>query len=151
MSAHISDLALHTLIIPFEAPGGPALLAYQDPGGVWTIGYGHTGLDVVPGRAITAQEAEILLAGDLVWFERGVENQLARPVPPCQFDALVSLAYDVGLHGFATVLEAVNTGHTFRAACAFWAYIHDQQGTILPGLVRRRVAEAVWFSGGTPT
>ena len=45
---HISKVGLD-LIKKFE---GCRLTAYADVAGVWTIGYGHTGKDVVPGLTI---------------------------------------------------------------------------------------------------
>jgi lysozyme len=154
--ARMSPAARQHLLIAFEAPDGPALHAYQDPGGVWTIGYGHTGLatgaPISAETAITMDQALALLDADLAAFEEGVENALSRPASPWQFDAMVDLAYNAGLAAFtgSAVLRAFNAGRLFEAACAFWEYIHDAQGAILPGLVRRRVAEAVWFAGGMP-
>ena len=46
------------LIESFE---GCVLKAYKRPGGVWTIGYGHTGSDVKPDMVITHKEADELL------------------------------------------------------------------------------------------
>ena len=44
---------------------GLRLEAYQDCAGIWTVGYGHTGRDVIPGRRVSEFEAEVLLRGAL--------------------------------------------------------------------------------------
>ena len=49
------------LIRVFE---GIRLTAYQDSGGVWTVGFGHTGPEVVQGYTVTADQAAELLAKD---------------------------------------------------------------------------------------
>lgn len=56
-----SDTGL-TLTKQFE---GLRLRAYQDCAGIWTVGYGHTGRDVMAGRGVTELEAEALLRADL--------------------------------------------------------------------------------------
>ena len=72
---------------------GLRLNAYQDAGGVWTIGYGHTG-GVQPGDVITREEADALFWADVEKFVRGV-NRLKQGtrLTQNQFDALVSFAY----------------------------------------------------------
>src|SRR6185312_5241795 len=44
---------------------GLQLSAYPDQGGVWTVGYGHTGPDVHAGLTITRQQADMFLHADL--------------------------------------------------------------------------------------
>lgn len=141
------------LIKAFE---GLRLAAYRCPAGVWTIGYGHTGPDVKPGRRITAAEAEALLRGDLDRFESSVERALNGVVTTeNQFAALVSLAYNIGLGGFgrSTVLRLHRTGKFTLAANAFLLWV-KAGGRSLPGLVRRRTAERALYlkpdEGRTP-
>ena len=59
---HISEKGL-ALIKEFE---GLELKAYKCPAGVLTIGYGHTGPDVIPEMEITQANADDLLKGDLL-------------------------------------------------------------------------------------
>ena len=69
------------LIKRFE---GCRLKAYPDPGSrgaPWTIGYGHTGAEVVPGLVITQAQAEAWLRADLAHSQRGTPCQLS-PVQP---------------------------------------------------------------------
>ena len=85
---------------------GCRLKAYKDSVGVWTIGYGHTsgaGLPhVTHGMSITQAQAAHIFADDVAEFEDGVTMLLAdKPIEPHQFDAFVSLAYNIGLGAFA--------------------------------------------------
>ena len=45
---------------------GLRLVAYKCPAGVWTIGYGHTGAEVLEGMAIDEDIAEKYLESDIV-------------------------------------------------------------------------------------
>jgi lysozyme len=85
---------------------GCKLKAYQDSVGVWTIGVGHTSAAGPPkvrsGDQITQAQAEIIFADDVAEFEDGVTMLLAgAPIAPHQFDAYVSLAFNIGLGAFA--------------------------------------------------
>ena len=128
------------LIKAFE---GLALKAYTCPAGVLTIGYGHTGPDVYPGLRITADQAGELLRKDLAKFERGVMIYLdGAPTTQAQFDAMVSLDFNIGLGGFmrSSVLRHHKAGNRLRAAASFLMWVKGG-GKTLPGLVRRRNAE----------
>lgn len=137
------------LIKRFE---GLRLVAYVCPGGVPTIGYGHTrtvtAADVAAGRQISEIEADRLLAEDLAAFEAGVLRLCTRAPTQAQFDALVSLAYNIGLSalGRSTLLRLHNSGDHLRAAAQFleWDNARGADGQLrqLRGLTRRRRAEA---------
>lgn len=128
---------------------GLSLVAYRCPAGVWTIGYGHTGPDVMSAQHITADRAEELLRGDLDRFEAGVERALeGAATTDNQFAAMVSLAFNIGLgdvkrgiSGFllSTVLRQHRAGNPLRAGAAFLMWVKGG-GRTLPGLVRRRAA-----------
>lgn len=121
---------------------GLRLTAYRDPVGILTIGYGSTGPHVTEGLTITEAEAEALLRDDLSRFEAGVDK-LAPSANENQFSAMVSLAFNIGLAGFerSTVLKRHRLGNHLGASRAF-ALWNKAGGRILPGLVRRREAEA---------
>jgi lysozyme len=123
---------------------GLRLKAYRCPAGVWTIGYGTT-IGVEPDMEITEQQAEGFLRADLARFEAGVEN-LIGAASDNQFSACVSLAYNIGLSAFAgsTVLKRHKLGNKLGASRAFGMWIRGG-GKILPGLVRRREAEAALY------
>ncbi len=129
---------------------GCRLAAYRCPSGVPTIGYGHTGADVYLGLTISQERAEKLFDADIARFARHVEKLLSGiSLTGNQFDALVSLAYNIGAGAFelSTLLSKVRrdpNDHTIRAEFAKW--VHGG-GKVLPGLVKRRTAEANHYFG----
>jgi lysozyme len=127
---------------------GLRLEAYQDSAGVWTIGFGHAGTGVHAGQRITEQEAEALLRADLAEAIECVRRALTVTLTQGQFDALVDLCFNVGRGNFlgSSLLRYVNAGETERAAQQFGRWVHAG-GHVIPGLVRRRAAEAALFAG----
>lgn len=81
--------------------------AYKDVAGVWTIGYGHTG-GVKCGDVITEKKGEQYLREDVRTAENAVNVQRL-PLNQCQFDALVSFVFNVGIGAFerSTLLRIV--------------------------------------------
>ena len=134
------------LIKSFE---GFRLTAYKDGGGVWTIGWGHTGSDVTPGRSITQERADFLFDADIIEFEEGVNSLVKVPLTQNQFDALVSFAYNCGGDALenSTLLRLLNEGEYVRAAAQLPRWNKDN-GVVVKGLVRRRAAERQLFEGG---
>ena len=132
------------LIIEFE---GLRLKAYQCPGGVWTIGYGHTA-GVKPRMVISEAQAEEDLKADLIAFERYL-NGLGLALNQNQFDALISFIYNVGIGNFSssTLLRKVRVNpqeNSIMDEFLRWVY---SKGRVLPGLQRRRLAEMkLYFS-----
>lgn len=137
-------------VLKIKQREGLRLDAYPDPasgGDPWTIGHGSTH-GVTPGMKITAELADQMLRDDLVRFE-GVANRiLTVPVTQAQFDAIVSLAYNIGPAAIAnsTVVRCLNAGNTMDAADAFLLW-KKAAGKINPGLLRRRKAERSQFLG----
>lgn len=126
---------------------GLRLRAYRCPAGKWTVGYGDTGPDVGPGLVITEEEAEERLERRLAEeFEPGVEQLLAVEVTCNQFSALVAFAYNIGLQALAesTLLRKLNAGDAEGAAAEFGRWTKSG-GRVLPGLIKRRQAEAELF------
>jgi lysozyme len=127
--------------------------AYPDATGIWTIGYGHTSAAGSPivhqGMVITREEGESILAKDIDIFVRGLRPLLKRDLTDRQFSALISFAYNVGLGNVArsSVLTAINAGD-FEAVPRRLALWVKAGGKTLPGLVRRRAAEAAMFADG---
>ena len=123
---------------------GCRLVAYLDVVGVWTVGFGDTGPDVVKGLRITQDEADRRLADRLAReFEPGVEKALGQaPVRQNQFDAMVSLAYNVGVGTFSrsSIVRHHIAGDYDAAADAFLLY-RMAGGKVYDGLVRRRIEE----------
>lgn len=122
------------------------LKAYVCPAGVLTIGYGHTG-DVEPGHEISSHQADVILALDLERFEEGVSSLCAGlTLTQGQFDALVSLAFNIGLGalGKSTLLRKLRGGDVAGAAAQF-AVWRNAGGKVLAGLVARRADERELF------
>jgi lysozyme len=133
------------LIQRFE---GCKLTAYLCPAGVITIGYGHTGADVRKGMTIKPFEADSLLADDLARFEVGVSEVINSPMTQGQFDAMVSFAFNLGLGALrgSTLARKFKQGDHAGAAGEFSKWVWAG-GKMLPGLVKRRLAEKLLFEG----
>jgi lysozyme len=127
---------------------GLRLEAYQDSGGVWTIGYGHTGPEVRAGLRISEAQSEALLREDLAAAVNCVRQAVREPLAQHQFDALADFCFNAGRGNFlrSTLLRDVNLGEFESAAAQFGLWVHAG-GKVIPGLVRRRAAEAALFSG----
>lgn len=125
---------------------GLRLTAYADQRGVWTVGYGHTGPGVHAGLRITEAEAEAFLASDLAGAVAAVNRLVTHEVSQNQFDALVDFAYNLGPASLARsmLLRLVNAGDFAAAAQQFLVWDHVD-GRVVPGLLRRRQAEAELF------
>lgn len=121
---------------------GCKLDAYQDSVGVWTIGYGST-LGVKQGQRITQQQADALLIEDLARFENGVGGYVTKDVKESQADAMISLAFNIGLGNFrdSTLLKLTNSNQPMQAAQQFPKWC-NAGGKPLLGLLRRRLSEA---------
>ena len=79
---------------------GCRLSAYPDPasgGAPWTIGYGHTGVEVVPGLTIDQEQAEAWLKQDVAEAAGAVDRLLSGvTLTARQRDALISFCFNVG-------------------------------------------------------
>lgn len=119
--------------------------AYLCPAGVWTIGYGHTKA-VKPGMVISSTRGEVLLREDLRFFEATVNQSVKVPLNQNQFDALVSLCYNIGSTAFnnSTLLKLLNKSQYDAAQWQFLRWVNGG-GRQLPGLVKRRQAERDLF------
>jgi lysozyme len=129
---------------------GLCLTAYLDGGGVWTIGYGHTGADVRAGLTIPLSEAERLLTRDLRTAEGHVNDAVQVKLTQNQFDALVSFVYNVGGGAFrsSTLLKLLNAGDYEGAANQLLRWDKDN-GKSVKGLANRRQGERKLFLGGS--
>lgn len=125
--------------------------AYLDAAGIWTIGYGHTGADVRSGARIDTAQADRLLRQDLSVAEEAVRALVTVPLAQASFDALASFVFNVGANAFAgsTLLRKLNAGDPEGAAAEFERWRHAG-GRVLPGLLRRRIAERTLFLSPHP-
>lgn len=124
---------------------GCKLTAYQDQGGVWTIGYGST-TNVIAGMTITQDEAEARLNAKLAQFCNYVTSCVKIDITKNQFDALVIFTYNVGDGAFhdSTMLKYVNNRSILAASEEFpkWDHVAHKEN---PGLLARRLAEQKLF------
>lgn len=152
MTKRISDNGLAFI----RSHEGLRLKAYQDPVGVWTIGYGHTSAAGAPkvkkGDVITAEQAESILKADV---DRVTEQIRAvtpgfDDLPQGVFDAIVSFVFNVGIQTYHTGGRPGSRGTVWRGvvakspgAIAKGLLLYNKAGgKVLPGLVKRRAQEA---------
>ena len=130
------------LIKQFE---GCRLTAYQCSAGVWTIGYGHTA-GVYKGMKITQAQADAFLKQDIAKFEKYINNPSYVPfteqLNQNQFDALVSFAFNLGQGNVKKLCVGRNIN---QIPSAMQKYC-KAAGRTLPGLQRRRKAEAALYN-----
>lgn len=114
-----------------------------------TIGYGHVIKDGEKYGEITEKQAKELLRQDVATAEYTINKGVRVSLKQDQFDALVSLVYNWGGGNFlrSRGLKKLNNGDYQGAAEEFKEVIKDKPGgTILKGLVNRRLAEAKLFN-----
>ena len=133
------------LIRSFE---GCRLTAYKCQAGRWTIGYGHTGKEVVEGLQITQARATDFLLLDVNQVLKMLRTELRVPVRQCQLDALVSLGFNIGVDALrrSTLMRLVNRNPddlNIQGEFNRWVYA---KGVVSNGLVRRRAAEAKLYA-----
>jgi lysozyme len=146
---HMTDQGL-ALIKRFE---GFSATPYICPAGWWTIGWGAIhDLDGQPVTAdtppVTEEEAETLLRRDVTAAERAVLRLITVPVSDGRFDALASFAFNLGGGALqrSTLRRKVNREEHADVPDEFRKWVWGG-GRKLPGLIRRREAEAVLYVG----
>lgn len=143
---HISPSGID-LICNFE---GKRLTAYDDGVGVWTIGFGTTvypnGIKVMKGDTCTEAQAKTYMAHDLKKFEATVNKAVTVQLNQNQFDALVSLAYNIGTNAFSksTLVKKLNANDIRGAADQLDVWV-NAGGKRMQGLVNRRAKEKALF------
>lgn len=137
----------------------------MDPLSIWTVGYGHALADPVTRKFLkgtadkkkaydmypnmSEAEAIQLLQRDLEIFSKAVKPLIKSKINDNQFSAIVSFAYNCGVGNLqkSTLLKKVNLNPldpTIKDSFAVW---NKGGGKVLPGLVKRRAAEAdLYFS-----
>ena len=148
------------------------LKAYKNEGDVWTNGYGHTGPDVHYGQVVTETQALAWLASDVGWAESAVNDAVKVPLAQPQFDALVSLVFNLGPGRVmnekdSTLLRLLNAGDYGTAltpdddahpkptlvpvsgASGQFAVWRRSGIGLDPRLIRRRKREGEMFLSGT--
>jgi lysozyme len=136
------------LIKKFE---GIRLRGYLDPIGLLTIGYGHlvkAGETFKLNSVISEYDAQALLLNDVRWAENAVNGNVNVKLEQHQFDALVSLVFNIGQTNFlrSSCLKYLNRGWYSSAGRRILPFVFAG-GRKLPGLIRRRRAEYNLFRG----
>lgn len=127
---------------------GLELKAYLDSVNVPTIGYGLTrypnGIKVKIGDEITFQEAEEMLLTTIDMFAMRLNELISQPLKPNQFDALLSLAYNIGIGAFkdSTIRKKVNANPNDPSIRNEFLRWNKAGGKILKGLTNRRIKES---------
>ena len=115
------------------------LKAYQDSGGIWSIGFGHTH-GVKKGDTCTREQAIFWLTQDMDNVENWLNNQKFN-INQNQFDSLCDFTYNCGIGHFILwglpVLIKKNPNDP-EIGIEIMKHNHDAHGTVQPGLTRRR-------------
>ncbi len=119
------------------------LTAYKDQGGVWTVGYGHTGPEVTEGLQWTKEQAEYQLDVDLNRFYQ-IDHYVSENVNDNQYSALICLCFNVGLKAvkLSKTLRLINEGESPDQE---WKGFNKVNGVISQGLINRRKYELKLF------
>lgn len=141
---------------------GLRLKAYPDPktgGAPWTAMYGATGPDIRQGMVFTQAQADARLIADLAAVEADVAHAVTVPLTQGQFDALVSIVFNVG-HGSpvrdgiirlksaypSTLLRMLNQTNYLGARNEFAKWV-SPGSNVEHGLRKRRRAEQALWDG----
>ncbi len=117
--------------------------AYKDTKGIWTIGVGHTGPEVVAGLQWTDAQVADALRADVRIAEKAIVDNVKVFLTQDQFDALASFIFNVGTGAFkrSTLLKVLNLGNYKEAAAQF------DRWNIPPEIIGRRNSEKAQFIG----
>lgn len=130
--------------------------AYDDGAGVATVGFGTTtredGSPIRPGDALQPARAVVRLAKDADRIGREIAACIGDvPLAQHEFDAFVSLAYNIGPGAFcrSTIVKRLKQSPPdYAGACAAIRMWTRAGGRELPGLVKRREEEYRRCMGG---
>ena len=136
----------YKLIAGFE---GLSLVPYKCQAGISTIGYGNTYYP--SGRKVTMQDKAITQP-TAWWMFREIADRFAVQVDSLiksnvnqnQFNALVSIAYNIGIGGLqrSSLLKKVNANPNDLAITNSFLVWNKAGGKVLNGLTKRRSIEA---------
>lgn len=141
-AATLVGMALH------EGYRGDAYL--PTPNDVPTIGFGTTS-GVKMSDRITPERALVRLLADASTFEQAVKRCAPVPMHDHEFQAFVSLTYNIGAGAFcgSTLARKLNAGD-YTGACNEILRWDRQAGKTLPGLTKRRQDEHRTCIGAAP-
>lgn len=115
------------------------------PHDVPTLGWGHT-RGVAMGDTCTPEQADAWFLEDIAWAEECVNRAVRAHMQQTEFDALVSLCFNIGCPAFSgSTLVKVLNGGDYDAASEHFKDWNKQNHVELAGLTRRRTAEQELF------
>lgn len=136
---------------------GLRLVAYQDTGDVWTLGYGHTA-GVQPGMTCTHTQAFNWLTADMEAAFRTLDLWVTVPLNHHQRAALADFVFNVGegkegvCDGFVWLKDGEPSTLRHLLNARDWQGAADQlplwnqdNGVVLSGLIHRRASEQQLF------
>lgn len=124
--------------------------AYQDSGGLWTIGIGHLikpNEQYLMSKTLTEKEVLDLFAADTKAAHKVVVNKIKIPITQGLYDALLSLAFNTGTL-YNSIVKLVHN-NDIKALATLWkkTAITVKKGTVrVQGLVNRRASEVKLFA-----
>ena len=145
----IATLALSaSALVGIAVHEGYREAAYRPvPGDVPTIGFGTTA-GVQMGDRIEPVQALVRKLADVQQFEGALKRCVRVPLHQHEYDAFLSLAYNIGSGAFcgSTLVRLLNQGQ-YAEACAQISRWTKFRGQDLPGLVKRRAEERAKCEG----
>ncbi|GHH52459.1 lysozyme [[Pseudomonas] boreopolis] len=146
IAAGVAALAA-PLIMKWE---GVRYMPYQDIVGVWTVCYGHTGADVVPGKQYTAADCKALLERDMAEANEHVRRCINTPMLRQIEAALTSATFNLGPKVVCgSTLQRKALSNDWPGACAELDLWRNAGGREVRGLVLRRADERALCEGAS--
>ncbi|MGQ4880705.1 type VI secretion system PAAR protein [Billgrantia sp. LNSP4103-1] len=140
-------------LMPYDDQTGREITSWVEGA---TIGYGHliaASKWPLYQHGINREQAEHIFEEHLEAYVEAVKREIEAALAQHQFDAAVILAYNIGLHAFASssVVKLINDADAvtpYSNLEAAWKAWNRSQGVENRGLVNRRAAEWNMFSNG---
>lgn len=137
---------------------GSKAKAYRDSAGVWTIGVGHTGPEVMPGLVWTPTQVNKALLEDLrtaaARLASVTKDAVIRKLTDHQYGALVSFVFNLGANPKWIIWKVLNSGQLDGVPAQMMRFTKakvDGQLVEVKGLYNRRMAEvALWKTADGP-
>lgn len=144
----VPDIAVYFL----KTAEGCRLTAYRDSAGVWTIGWGHTGPEVVEGLTITLSQAVAYLLADATLaalrLAVAVHDDVLAGLSDHQYAALISFTFNLGEEPGWTIWKVLNARQLEAVPAQIMRFDKAKvKGKVVevPGLLHRRAAEvSLW-------
>lgn len=147
---HISQLKTSTNGIEFiKKQEGFSAIPYECSAGIVAIGYGSTTYEnkkpvLLSDPPITEKTANILLIKNVTKYEKWIKKLVKTNINQNQFDALVSLTYNIGIGNIkkSQLLKLVNTDPNEPQIKDEFLKWRKASGKVIKGLELRRQQEA---------